>query len=209
MGTGSEGTQMANSPEATDNDLIERIAAADRSAFELLYRRHYAKMFHFVMRMTKQRELAEEVVDDTFFAVWRNASAFAARSSVSTWLFGIGHRQALKALERNRRPLEVACEDDELNAHADPRSDADPQANAAGAEMRTLLGRGIDALSDSHRGVIELAAMGHSAFEIAEIVGCPEATVRTRMFHARAQLTKFLGRAQAPLTGVFGNRKNG
>jgi RNA polymerase sigma-70 factor, ECF subfamily len=199
---------MANSPEATDGDLIERIAAADRGAFELLYRRHYAKMFHFVMRMTKQRELAEEVVDDTFFAVWRGAGAFAARSSVSTWLFGISHRQALKALERNRRPLEVACEDEALEACADAGGDADPMVNAAADEMRTLLGRGIDALSDSHRNVIELAAIGHSALEIAEIVGCPEATVRTRMFHAREQLKKFLGRAQAPVTSIFGSRKN-
>jgi RNA polymerase sigma-70 factor, ECF subfamily len=199
---------MANSPEASDGDLIERIAAADRGAFELLYRRHYAKMFHFVMRMTKQRELAEEVVDDTFFAVWRGAGAFAARSSVSTWLFGIGHRQALKALERNRRPLEVACEDEALEAHADAGGDADPMANAAADEMRTLVGRGIDALSDSHRSVIELAAIGHSALEIAEIVGCPEATVRTRMFHARGQLKKFLGRAQAPVTNIFGSRGN-
>lgn len=200
---------MTRAVDETDAVLIDRIAKEDRSAFELLYRRHYTKVYHFVFRMVKQKETAEEVVDDTFFAVWRGAGAFAARSAVSTWLLGIAHRQALKALERSRRSIEVAFEDEQLDAFADGRGDADPQVNAAADQMGTLLHRGIEGLSQSHRSVIELAAMGHSAIEIAEIVECPEATVRTRMFHARQQLRKVLARAESPVAHVIGSRSNG
>jgi RNA polymerase sigma-70 factor, ECF subfamily len=203
--------KFAKSSTDTDDDLLRRIADhRDRGAFELLYRRHCAKVSHYVSRMVRRPELVEEIVDDTFFAVWRSAGAFAGRSSVSTWLVGIGHRQALKAIDRDHRPHEVACDDDELHAHADPGADADPQSNAAAAEMRALIGRGIDALSHSHRSVIELAAVGHSAGEIADIVGCPEATVRTRMFHARQQLKKFIGHAAEPrpVAHLFGSRRH-
>jgi RNA polymerase sigma-70 factor (ECF subfamily) len=125
-------------------------------------------------------------------AVWQGAGTFAGGSTVSTWLLGIAYRQAMKLLEKDRKHS-VVDSDDELLAQAhdaDPASD--PERVAMNDSYAELLQKGMAALSEAHRAVVELTAMGHSYGEIAEVVGCPENTVKTRMFHARQQLKRYL-----------------
>src|SRR5262245_21190916 len=101
-------------PSDVDDDvtLLGRSARQDRVAFEQLYRRYYRRLFHFVLRMVRREEIAEEVVGDSMFAVWRGAGTFQGGSSVSTWLFAIGYRQALKALDRDRKHSVVDSDDE-------------------------------------------------------------------------------------------------
>jgi RNA polymerase sigma-70 factor (ECF subfamily) len=172
------------SPVADDRSLLSRVAQRDRAAFEVLYRRYYSRAFQFVMRVVRNESAAEEVVSDTMFAVWQNAATFEGASSVSTWLLGIAYRQALKSLDRNRKHSVVDC-NDEMLAEA---VDADPAMDHEGVAI-------TDSLSGEHRVVVELTATGHSSVEISEILDCSENTVRTRMFHARQQLKRFLSRA--------------
>ena len=193
---------MPDLKTTSDETLLQRIAAQDRGAFELLFRRHYTRVFQFVHRMLHQRDLVEEVVNDTFFAVWRSAASFAGQSAVTTWLLGIGYRQALKAADRKKRAQRFDGDDDKIDSVVDLHHAADPQASAAAHELQAQLQAGIDELSDAHRVALELTALGNSAAEVAQIVGCPEATVRTRVFHARAQLRKFLGRTDATASNI-------
>ena len=190
---------MTRSQDASDAALLARIQGGDREAFELFFRRHYATVFQFVLRMVRVRETADEVADDTMFAVWRTAGAFAGRSTVSTWLLGIAYRQALKALERQRRRPEDPVEAEVMAVVPDERTEIDPELQMSGRQSQALLQAAMAALSTDHRMVIELAALGHTAGEIGEIVDCPEATVRTRMFHARRQLKAFVGRSMTSL----------
>ena len=89
------------SPE--DHELLSRVARKDKQAFEMLYRRYFHRVAQFVGKMIRDRQLAEEVVDDTLFAIWTSAGRFQRRSSVSTWVFGIAYRMALKSLRRLRQ----------------------------------------------------------------------------------------------------------
>lgn len=180
---------------ADDRLLLSRVALRDREAFETLYRRYYSRAFHFVMRCVRNESAAEEVVSDTMLAVWQNAGSFEGASSVSTWLLGIAYRQALKTLDRNRKHARVDANEEVLAQTVDGDPLANPEAAAITDGEGELLQRGLESLSGPHRAVMELTATGHSSVEISEILDCSENTVRTRMFHARQQLKRFLGRA--------------
>lgn len=186
-------TTTADAPD--DRRLLSRIAGKDRAAFEALYRRYYRRVFHFVLRMVRSEEAAEEIVGDVMFAVWRGAESFEGGSSVSTWVLGIAYRQALKSLERNRKHSVVDSDEETLTATADLDPGSDPEGIAITHSDGELLQKGMEALSPSHREVVELTALGYSYGEISEVVGCPENTVKTRMFHARQQLKRFLAQA--------------
>jgi RNA polymerase sigma-70 factor, ECF subfamily len=184
------------SQAADDRLLLSQVARQDKRAFEQLYRRYHRRVFHFVLRLVRHEGAADEVVGDVMFAVWQGAGTFEGASTVSTWVLGIAYRQAMKLMDRNRKHS-VVDSDDELLART---VDADPATNPESAAMTdsyaALLQEGLAALPEGHRVVVELTAMGHSSGEISEVVGCPENTVRTRMFHARQQLRRYMERVE-------------
>lgn len=190
--------QEAATSEAMSEDrrLLSEVAKQNRQAFETLYRRYYRRIFHFVVRMVRREETAEEVVDDVMFAVWRNAASFEGGSTVSTWLLGIAYRQALKALEKNRKHTVVDADDELIAAQQDTDPAADPAVAVATENYSNMVQKGIAALAEHHRVVVEMTAMGFSYGEISTVVGCPENTVKTRMFHARQQLKRFLANCE-------------
>ena len=191
-----------------DRELLGRVARQERPAFEVLYRRHYRRMFNFVMRVVRREEVAEEVVDDAMFVLWTHAGTFEGGSSVSTWMLGIAYRQALKALERDRKHSRVDADDEALSQVLDPDPAIDPQMAALIRDDNTRLQEAIGALSEHHRVVVELTAMGHSYGEISEVIGCPENTVKTRMFHARQQLKRLLGNAVSAYQSSAGTKRS-
>ena len=95
----SDSSGLGNEAEA---DLLHRIASQDQYAFEVLYRIYYRRLTRFLDRITRRPQANEEVLDDTMFAVWRKAATFNGTSQVSTWIFAIAYRMALKALKRDR-----------------------------------------------------------------------------------------------------------
>lgn len=171
-----------------DAVLLAAIAGGDRVAFDTLYRHYYARLTDFVARILHQHELAEEVVNDTMYAVWTGGARFAGRSRVSTWIFGIAYHKALKRLERERRTMA-----DTLDEEFDLADDTDPGLDADAAQLQRRLETALAQLSPAHRSVVELTfLLEYSYEETAGIVGCPVNTVKTRMFHARARLRKLL-----------------
>jgi RNA polymerase sigma factor (sigma-70 family) len=184
-----EQTAIPSGPDALDLAALNAVVAGDRAAFNNLYRRYYPRLMDFLSRLVGRPDLAEEVVNDTMYTVWTAGGAFAGRSRVSTWIFGIAYRKALKRLARNRHSSFESLEDS-----PELPSDADPVADADGAQRRGALTRAIAHLSPAHRSVVELTyLLDYSYEEIADIVGCPVNTVKTRMFHARAHLRRLLG----------------
>lgn len=174
--------------QARDLALIEAIVGGDRNAFDALYRAYYTRLMDFLTRMVRRRELAEEVVNDTMYAVWTSSAGFAGRSRVSTWIFGIAYKKALKRLERERR---TAAE--QFEKGFDAPDDSDPQDEVSAAQLSRQLAAALSRLTPAHRSVVELTfLMDYSYEETAEIVGCPVNTVKTRMFHARAKLRQLL-----------------
>jgi len=166
--------------------LLHRVAAKDRKAFEALYHLYYRRLFGYLLKLTRRSDLVEEVLNDVMLAVWKGAAGFDGRSRPSTWIFGIAYHKALKALAR--RPQEP----DEPEG-PEPVEPDEPESLAARRELAGVLGQALGSLPAEQRAVIELAYYyGLPYQEVAEIVGCPVNTVKTRMFHARRRLKELL-----------------
>lgn len=177
------GDASGSGPLVPDAELVRRVADRDRQAFEVLYRRYYRRLFGFLARWLDRPEVLEEVVDDVMFIVWTDAAKFEGRSRVSTWIFGIAHHQAHARLRRRR---------DETSLDEAPEPCAD-DADRERWELRTSLAEALNTLSSDQRAVLELTYYeGLSYREISEVLGCPENTVKTRMFYARRHLRKIL-----------------
>lgn len=183
-----------------DLALVRSIARRDRKAFETLYYRYAPRLGRYAMSLLKQRETVGEVIDDVMLVVWQNAARFDPEiSRPSTWLFGITHHKILKRLARSPSRGEGLPLDPDADAAAEGPRDAsealDPEQAAMGRQLGTALAEALSQLSADHRAVIELAfCENYSYQEIAAVTGCPVNTVKTRMFHARKHLARFLRR---------------
>jgi RNA polymerase sigma-70 factor (ECF subfamily) len=164
-------------------DLIHRVAARDCRAFDALYRRYHPRLKRFIERVTRTPQLVDEVVNDTMLVVWRRAASYNLRSALSTWIFGIALRCALKALKAMDTP--VAFDPDGCAE----QNSLGPEGMLQRQETRVRIERALGALSSDHRAVLELCYFeGRSCAEIAGIMQCPVNTVKTRMYYARRQL---------------------
>ena len=161
--------------------LLSRVALQDRDAFRELYVIYHRRLSRFISRLTSRHELAEEIINDTMWTVWKKAAGFRAASRVSTWILGIAYRQSLMTFRRaNSHPLG----DEPVGREAAVAEDSH-----ALAETREWLEHALVQLPLEQRMVIELTYfLGHSCDEIAAIMDCPVNTVKTRMFYARRKL---------------------
>ena len=167
--------------------LVGRVASGDGVAFEALYRCFYPRLRRFLERMTRRPQLVEEILNDTMLVVWRKAHTYNLRSKVSTWIFAIAYRKALKALKRLDDPVDTDADDDLSWGGLGPDDELMQQ------ELRALLSHAMNSLSVEQRAVVELTYYHGCAYrEIAVIMGCPVDTVKTRMFHARRKLKALL-----------------
>ncbi|MBI5614866.1 MAG: sigma-70 family RNA polymerase sigma factor [Gammaproteobacteria bacterium] len=190
---GVASTDRAQLDEHRDLQLLQAVIRRDRAAFDELYRRYYSKLMEFLSRMVVRRDVAEEIVNDAMYVVWTGGSSFAGRSKVSTWIFGIAYKKALKRLERDGYTVNESIEE-QPETFFEPEFDRELDA----MQMKREIDAALTRLSPAHRSVVELTyLLDYSYPEIAEIVGCPVNTVKTRMFHARAQLRRLLGAVKA------------
>jgi RNA polymerase sigma-70 factor (ECF subfamily) len=176
---------------AREVELIARIAEGDRKAFEELYNLYHRRMARFLTRLTHRYDLAEEIINDTFWVVWRKARSFRGDSQPSTWILGIAYRKARNAFRTSARLAEK-----NLEAQALPPTCEGP---AGAAELRDWLMQALEQLPVEQRLAVELCyELGYSCEEIATVMSCPVNTVKTRLFHARAKLQKLLPQLASP-----------
>ena len=181
-----EVTASGKMRDDADRRLLLRVAARDRESFRELYINYHRRLTRFLMRLTRRYDLAEEVINDTFLAVWHQAPGFRGEARVSTWIMSIAYRRALKTLQQTKlagNAVAVAIDEAALLATDD----------LAQSELHEWVLQGLQQLPVEQRVVLELAYdFGHSCEEIAAIVECPVNTVKTRMFHARRKLREIL-----------------
>jgi RNA polymerase sigma factor (sigma-70 family) len=188
------GRTEATSRERASDDvrLLERIAAKELRAFETLYRDYHPRLTRFLNVILRRPHLVEEVLNDTMMVVWKQPERYNGRSKVSTWIFAIAYRKALKALSRHEDPLPALGEDDADHPAADAAERPDHRMSLA--QARRAIDAALRALSADQRAAVELTYFhGFSYPEIAQIVDCPTDTVKTRMFHARKRLRAAFG----------------
>jgi RNA polymerase sigma-70 factor (ECF subfamily) len=184
--TALDSTARPVADDERDRQLIVRVAAHDGEAFKQLYQIYHRRLSRFLMRLTRQPEIAEEIINDTLWVVWRKAPEFRHGSLVSTWIFGIAYRRGLKTLQR-QPPAASDVEPDVALAAAD---DVEPSQ-----ERSDWLERALAQLPVNQRAALELCYyLGHSCEEIAQIMDCPVSTVKTRMHKARHKMKMLLRR---------------
>ncbi|RWC02694.1 sigma-70 family RNA polymerase sigma factor [Mesorhizobium sp.] len=177
-----------NAATETDRALVDRVAKGDRAAVRLLFMRHHARIYRFVARQTGSEMMADDITNEVFLELWRQAPGFEGRSEVSTWLLGIARFKALSLL---RKKKEDWIDDDD--AAQVPDSADTPEVVTMKEDKAAALRRFVDALPEEHRTVIDLAYYhGQSVTEIGEVLSIPVATVKTRMFYARKKLGEAL-----------------
>lgn len=173
--------------EALERALLEGVRRGRRHDFDALYRAYHPRLWRFLSQMLRQPEAIEEALNDAMMVVWQRADGFDGRSKLSTWIFGIAYRKALKALSRQDLPLPA----DEAGEAPDPGPGPEQQFGLQ--QLRGRLREAMAELSLEHRAVVELCYFHDMAYaEIAEVVGCPPETVKTRMFYARRRLRQLL-----------------
>ena len=182
----ADGTARGGSSAAREHELMARVAQHDRRAFEELYNLYHRRLARFLTRLTRRYDLAEEIINDTFWVVWRSARDFRGDSQPSTWILGIAYRKARNAFRSAARSRARQ----NLEPPSFPLTSEEP---ARETELRDWLSRALSELPVEQRLAVELCyELGHSCEEIATIMGCPVNTVKTRLFHARAKLQKLL-----------------
>jgi RNA polymerase sigma factor (sigma-70 family) len=170
-----------------DRRWIAGIMARDLRTFEALYRAYHPRLARFLMNFLHRPPLVEEVLNDTMMVVWDRIDSYKGASKLSTWIFGIAYRKAMKALRRQDDPVE----DRDAEARISP--DAGPEEQIDEQRVQQVLLDAMGQLSADHRAVVDLTyfhGMGYR--EIADIMDCPVDTVKTRMFHARRHLKRLL-----------------
>lgn len=176
-----------------DRDLISQVAMGDQQAVALLYERYATPAFSLALRVVGDRESAEEIVQEAFVRVWSHARNFdPQRGRFAGWLLSIIHNLAVNELRRRRSRPQIAPGTDELldNLHeANPGPDDLAWASARRHTIRTALTQ----LPQAQRQAIELAFFrGLTQMEIAETLGDPLGTVKTRIRLGLQKLNRLL-----------------
>jgi len=180
--------QRSESPPVadTDADLLVRVADRDRVAFELLYSRYVRSIFGLALRRLRDRQQAEDAVQETFTAVWRSAATYRPeRGPAAPWLYAVA-RNAI--VDRQRVRVEPASEVPEM-ASAEPG----PSDRAEASFVAWRVHRALEELPEKEREVLELAYWSDmSQSEVADYLNIPLGTVKTRTRSALSRLADVL-----------------
>ena len=200
-----------------DIELVARVARNDHAAFEVLMRRHNGRLFRVAHAILKDAAEAEDALQEAYLDAYRHSGEFRGAAQVVTWLTRIVINQSLMRLRRRRRDrvvvpfgerwtTEPGLEPEQAETPvADDTLESPPDAVLRG-EIRRLLERRIDDLPVAFRTVFVMRDVEDlSVQETAECLAIPAATVRTRLFRARALLREALARdLDAATSDVFG-----
>lgn len=175
-----------------DHGLLAAVAAGDETALRTLYERHAAGMLRLLRRLTSDAGTAEEILQESWLAVWHSAGRFRGESQVRSWLLGVARRQAHNRLRRFE-PVLVAVEDAPEPADAGAGVEAQVLARHGQAEIMAA----IDRLPRQAREVVVLALVDELPYrDIARVLEVPVGTVKSRMSGARARLARMLAKGQ-------------
>ena len=172
--------------QVTDSDLITRIARGDQEAFEHLYRRYARSVFGLALRRLRDRERAEDAVQETFTSVWRSARSYRPdRGPGAPWLYAVA-RNAI--VDRARSRVDVTPDPPD-----EPSAEAGPAETAEAGWVAWRVHRAFAELPEHERAVLELAYWGGlSQSEVADYLGVPLGTVKTRTRSGLARLADLL-----------------
>ncbi len=186
---------QASSPAPTDLELIERIRQGDQAALDLLYGRYSSPVYSLVWKVLQNSEEAEDVALDVFWQVWRQADRYdPARGAPPAWIFTLARSRAIDRLRARSRREDRTISIDDPNVYFDPLDEnATPDQVVSFRQSRDAVRAAMSKLSDAQREAVDLAFLkGMTHVEIAERLGQPLGTVKTRIRQGLIRLRKHL-----------------
>ncbi len=178
--------------------LVERVKERDDArAFDEIVRRHKNRIFSYVCRMTHDAPDAEDLTQEVFLRAYQSIQRFRADAAVDTWLYRIATNLVIDRFRRNKRALPqwepIDAEDDTLDSLPDTSRGNDPEATAQLDELQRQVRKAVSTLPPKLRGAVVMHDIeGLSYEEVAEVLGCPVGTVKSRLFNGRNLLRRKL-----------------
>lgn len=164
--------------DADDAHMLGLIALGDEKAFSLLYKKYSQSLYNYLLRLMHDQAGGEDILQEVFVVVWRDAHRFRGHAQVKTWLYRITHHRAMSWLRHNWQ-LSKYIDQNRLPTEND--GDGGIKSGWEVEQTRNIL----DKLSPKHRAVLELAFVHHMTYqEISEVLGVPVGTVKSRMSYA-------------------------
>lgn len=188
---------MQRMTAVSDVELLRRFAAGEATAFEQLYQRYELSVFRYLLRNLRNRNLAEEALQETWFAVARDAARYRSGSArFTTWLFTIAHHRMIDSLRATRGTIEWEAVEqgaEHAIAIAEYTSIAEPYAAAVADQQLSALMRALEKLPEEQRQAFLLQQEAELTVEdIAAICGCSFETAKSRLRYARTKLRELL-----------------
>ena len=196
---------LAMAHHLADAELVSRFKEGDRNVFSEIVQRYQDRVFSLCFRWMRDRQLAEEVSQDVFLALYRSLERFRGDSQLSTWIYrvAINHCKNRK-LYRTRRKLDLheALEGERDDDGPDRQIAAEgpgPDAGMIGAQTRGILWDALERLDEDQKAIIVMRDVQDLSYEeIADILELPRGTVKSRLHRARSHLATVLARSIAP-----------
>jgi RNA polymerase sigma-70 factor (ECF subfamily) len=167
---------------AADHLLVRQVAAGDQQAFSILYDEYHLPVYNYILRLVHEPQVAEDLLQESFLALWQGAKNFREEAKVKTWLLRIAHHRSVSWLRRSRPVWSLddvaeTTDDDQIEQQIFEDWEAD------------RVRRALDQLSPKHQAVIELAFVHNLPYaDIAAVLDCPIGTVKSRMSYAIRRL---------------------
>lgn len=181
-----------------DNILIKKAAKGDKKSFEILMDGYMGVIYNVALRMAGNRDDTEDMTQEILIKVFRSLASFKGNSKFSTWIYRVAVNTCLDELKKKKNKTHISLDADFGNDDGESRIEIrdetpSPEKRAEQRELREIVASAISKLSDEHKTVIVLRDLrGLSYSEIAEILGCSDGTVKSRINRARAQLKGIL-----------------
>jgi RNA polymerase sigma-70 factor (ECF subfamily) len=183
--------ELVASPSLTDAEVVRRVLAGERELFEVLMRRHDARVYRAVRAILRDEDEAEDAMQAAWLHAYQHLGGFAGAAAFSTWLVRIAVNEALGRLRRRSRLVPLPDPGEEEPMQERPQ---DPEERAAAREAVQLLERAVDRLPAPYRTVFVLREVEQlSTREAAEALGIGEEALKVRLHRARAMLRRSLG----------------
>lgn len=173
-----------------DAELVERFKSGEKPVFEELFTKYQDMVFNIAWSMSGNRELAEDITQEAFVRAYLGLPAFRGKSAFKTWLYRIAVNQALRTRGQFARRIEAEQPMEDLMLTSDERS---PDEAAEASEMERSVREAIASLPEPQRAVITLRYLeGLELAEVAEVLGSPLGTVKSRIHHALKKISYLL-----------------
>jgi RNA polymerase sigma-70 factor, ECF subfamily len=185
----------------SDAELIERCLRKDNSAWEQIVARYRRKVFHIAYKFTGKHDEAEDLTQEIFLKVFKSLDKFNRDADFSTWLSSVARNFCIDNYRAGKREREVLVED-LVAFDLAPAASGNPHRALEDQDRRSFLRRGLDQLPDKLREAVVLRDLqGLSYQEMADRLGLPEGTVKSRINRGREELARLLLRAHQPGRG--------